>query len=48
LQKGNLISCTARVEITVRDAHAENILIVDRQTSVRGGHCGANRREEGP
>jgi len=34
LQKGNLISCTARVEITVRDAHAENILIVDRQTSV--------------
>jgi Curli production assembly/transport component CsgG len=34
MQKGNLISCTARVEITVHDAYADNILVVDRQTSV--------------
>jgi hypothetical protein len=34
MQKGNLVSCTARVEITVHDAHADNILVVDRQTSV--------------
>ena len=34
LQKGNLISCTARVEIKARAAATGEILVVDRQTSV--------------
>jgi TolB-like protein len=34
LQKGNLISCTARVEIKAREAATGEILVVDRQTSV--------------
>jgi hypothetical protein len=34
LQKGNLQSCRARIEITARDAANGNIISVDRQTSV--------------
>ena len=34
MQKGNLISCKARVEIKVRDVATGNILLADRQTSV--------------
>jgi TolB-like protein len=34
MQKGNLVSCTARIEIKVRDVATGNILDEDRQTSV--------------
>ena len=34
MRKGNLISCKSRIEIKVRDSATENILVVDRQTSV--------------
>jgi hypothetical protein len=34
MQKGNLISCKSRVELTVRDAATGNIVAVDGQTSV--------------
>jgi hypothetical protein len=34
LQKGNLISCKARVEVKVRDVATGNILVEDRQTSM--------------
>ena len=34
MRKGNLISCKARVEIKVRDRATDNIIAVDRQTSV--------------
>jgi hypothetical protein len=34
MQKGNLISCKARVELTVRDVATGNILVVDRQTGM--------------
>lgn len=34
LQKGNLISCKARVELKVRDVATGNLLLEDRQTSV--------------
>jgi hypothetical protein len=33
-QKGSLISCKSRIELTVRDVATGNILLVDRQTSV--------------
>ena len=34
MQKGNLKSCRARIEIKARDAAGGNILDIDRQTSV--------------
>jgi hypothetical protein len=34
MQKGNLISCRARIEITAHDAASGKVLAVDRQTSV--------------
>jgi hypothetical protein len=34
MQKGNLKTCLARIEIKARDAATGNILVVDRQTSV--------------
>lgn len=34
MQKGNLFSCKARIEITVRDIETGNIVVVDRQTGV--------------
>lgn len=34
MQKGNLKSCSARIEIKARDTASGNILVVDRQTSV--------------
>ena len=34
MQKGNLISCKARVEIKIHDTATGNLLLVDRQTSV--------------
>jgi hypothetical protein len=34
MQKGNLKSCRARIEIKVRDVASGNIIAVDRQTSV--------------
>jgi TolB-like protein len=34
MQKGNLISCTSRIEIKIHDGTEDNLLWVDRQTSV--------------
>jgi hypothetical protein len=34
LQRGNLVSCTGRIEVKVRDVASGNILAVDRQASV--------------
>ena len=34
MQKGNLISCNARIEIKARDVATGKILDIDRQTSV--------------